>query len=513
MDLLKCGNKFSCIYGLLIVIFTLGLFAVSPTGFYKVFSGLIFVLIVIAYQYRMSTISYWIVAGVLLIHHILLMAMQRYQSVSVDVMTPFIINSGFIYAPLLPNPFSSVAAVLTLALHFFIYKDDNGLLFVGIKVLITIIFALLSAAGIQFLRNLSVERDRFYKSSITDPLTGLYTFTYMIQIGQELMDKGQRLTAILINLDDYKNINDTYGYFVGNKVLIQFANDLCCAAGQEAIVGRLSGDEFIVLLREEKDYPFIAKIIDQLNGSSYITDPGLAPIHVGFSHGSAVQSVDEITMEQLIHIADKNMYNNKISLKSGQIYCDVDGDIPPQFADLLTVLSQKDMYTFIHSLYVARFSAELAARMGLDAETVNNVRLAGWLHDIGKIAIPNEILRKPAQLNPDEYQAIKRHVTYGVNLLRSFDINADVIHAIGEHHERYDGKGYPLGKSREEISVEGRILAIADAYSAMTIKRVYRDHQLLDVEALRELEKEKGSQFDPVLVRQFAMLIQSTPKH
>jgi len=511
--LFKCPSKFSSIYGLFVIVFTLGFFAVSPTDTYRLLSGLFLILLFFAYQYRKTNYSYVLAVCLLLVHHILLVAVQKYQSITVDVMTPFIINSGFIYAPLLPNPFHSIALLATLSIHFCTYKGDEDFWLVLVKIIGTILCGLLSGAVIQFLRNLTIERDRFYKSSITDSLTGVYTFTYIIQSGQKFIKDGHKLTAVLIDLDNYKNINDTYGHFIGNKVLSQFADVLCSVFGPEALIGRMGGDEFIVLLRTNNDSKLIDGILDEMKYRSYVTDPDLVPIHVAFSYGIVVQNDNESgTIEQLLTIADKNMFNNKISTRIRQINCEIDDDIPEQFSDLLNVLSQKDMYTFIHSLYVARFSKELGEIISLSPAAVDNITLAGWLHDIGKIAIPNEILRKPAQLNDEEYQSIKRHVDYGLSLLRSFDINGDVIHAIAEHHERYDGTGYPRGKSKEEISVEGRILAIADAYSAMTIKRVYRSHHLSAIEALRELEKGKGYQFDPVLVERFVSMITARAK-
>lgn len=502
-------GKFSAIYGLLVIVFTLAFIAVSPSNMYKLLSVVFCVLAFTAYQYHRAGFSYVLVACMLGVHHLLLLAMQRHQTVSVDVLTPYIINSGFIYAPLLPNPFYALGPLATLAVHFFFYKAEGEWWLVATKVIGTILCGLLSGALIKFLRGLTLERDRFFKSSITDPLTGVHTFSYMIQCGQKAMDDGQQLTAVLIDLDNYKNINDTYGHFSGNKVLIQFAEALRSSMGPEALVGRMGGDEFIVLLKTENESRPAAEILEEMKYKRYITDPDLIPICVAFSYGLAVQTLDEpVTIEQLLTIADKNMFYNKISKKSRQINCEVNEEIPEPFVELLNVLSQKDMYTFIHSLYVARYSKALGQLSGLSPLAVDNIALAGWLHDIGKIAIPNEILRKPAQLNDEEYESIQQHVVYGLNLLRSFTIKSDVIRAISEHHERYDGAGYPCGKSKEEISIEGRILAIADAYSAMTIKRVYRSHHFSAEEAVCELEKGKGYQFDPILVERFiAMLV------
>jgi len=205
--------------------------------------------------------------------------------------------------------------------------------------------------------------------------------------------------------------------------------------------------------------------------------------------------------------ADKEMYNNKIYKKSGVKSYDFEGVSPVEFHDLLNTLSQKDMYTLIHSLYVAKYGAMLAESFGLRADQVKEIWLAGWLHDIGKIVIPNEILRKPAGLDDDEYHLMKKHVVYGFDLLKSFQLQDSVLRMVAEHHEKYDGTGYPYQCAGEQISIGGRILAIVDSYSAMTIKRVYRLHQLSKEEALEELVLQKGKQFDPHLVEKFVALM------
>lgn len=508
--LAKYGDRFKVLYGVLAVIFMAGLIVASPTILYKTAAILMLVLVVFAYKKRKTKSSYAIVGSMLFIHHALLFAMQKYQSVSVDLMTPFIINAGLLYLPLLPNHYAGIAGVSTLLVHFYTYRGDDDFWLVIVKMLGTILLAFISGLGLQFLRNLSLERDRFYKFSITDPLTGLYTFTYMIQMGKKLIDSGHKLRAILIDLDDYKNINDTYGHFIGNKVLIQFANILCDVFGPEALVGRLGGDEFIVLLKKAEDEKLIGELFEKVKCSCYITDPELVPIHLEFSYGIGIQKNDErVNIEELLNRAEINMYSDKVSLKDNQINCENDYDIPHEFADLLTVLSQKDMYTFIHSAYVARFGGALAERLALSASQINRIRLAGWLHDIGKIAIPNQILRKPASLTEHEYQTIQKHVIYSLDILRSLKIDSDVLQAVGEHHERYDGKGYPQGKKKDEISIEGRVLAIADAYSAMIIKRIYRRRHLSVDEAILELQRGKESQFDPEFVDTFVALIKA----
>lgn len=367
-----------------------------------------------------------------------------------------------------------------------------------------LLFCSFGIAGV--LRNLAVERNRFYRASITDPLTGLHTFTHTITLGQTLLAQGNDCLLVLVDLDNFKNVNATYGHFVGNRVLQQFAMRLRELWGPGAVIGRLGGDEFIAILPNSgKERTQVSEQLEALKSQRYTADPDLAPIHVEFSYGLApAERERQNNVEELADLADKEMYSYKLSRRTKQTTYQFNSEMPEEYRDILTVLSQKDMYTFLHSLYVAQYGAGLARMIGLDEVMIENIRLAGWLHDIGKIAVPNEILRKPGKLNQLEYQAIQNHVKYGLNLLHAFNMPPAVYNAIGQHHERYDGSGYPNQLRGEDISLSGRILAIVDAYSAMTIKRVYRRYQFSTDDALAELMRGSGTQFDAALVSQFA---------
>ena len=221
--MLKKISKSSLIYLLIILIFTCFLSSVVPPGIFKI--GIIFfpILMYGALQSKTKISVYGFTLGALIIHHWLLNAIVTYKTIDADTFTPLIINSGFFYAPVLPNPFISIFMVATLVIHFVSFNNGNVSILIYEKITVSILIALISSLGIQFLRKLSIERNRFYKASITDPLTGLSTFTNAVILGQKLLDTGNKLIVILIDLDNFKTINDTYGHFVGNKVLLQFS--------------------------------------------------------------------------------------------------------------------------------------------------------------------------------------------------------------------------------------------------------------------------------------------------
>ncbi|MEO0087925.1 MAG: HD domain-containing phosphohydrolase, partial [candidate division WOR-3 bacterium] len=165
----------------------------------------------------------------------------------------------------------------------------------------------------------------------------------------------------------------------------------------------------------------------------------------------------------------------------------------------------KDPYTSGHVERVENLSYLLAKKVGLKGKELKNARIAGILHDIGKIGIPDEILKKPEKLTKEEYEIIKKHVLYAKEILEPIGEMKDIIPAIYYHHERYDGKGYPEGKKGEEIPLLARIISIVDAFDAMASDRPYRK-ALSAQEILREFLKNKGKQFDPYLVDNFLSL-------
>jgi diguanylate cyclase (GGDEF)-like protein/putative nucleotidyltransferase with HDIG domain len=357
---------------------------------------------------------------------------------------------------------------------------------------------------------------RAMRLALTDPLTGLGNHRHFHdRLERELADSQAQdypLSLCLVDIDDFKRINDRFGHPGGDKVLAQLATKL--RQGGEAF--RLGGDEFAILLpgRDEEGAAIAARaIVGRIAG--YELDPAGT---VTVSAGIATVPADGIVRDELVKRADSALYWAKEYGKDQvRVYrpdvleiaelkrLAAGPDRAARFraaASLARAVDARDAYTGSHSERVADLAARLAMRLGVDREQVELTRLAGSLHDLGKLAIPEEILRKPGPLSETERLVLERHPQIGFRMLESLGVDP-VADWVLHHHERWDGSGYPDGLPGDDIPLGARIIFVADAYDAMTSDRVYRD-RLTDDEAIAELERCAGSQFDPAIVRALA---------
>jgi diguanylate cyclase (GGDEF)-like protein/putative nucleotidyltransferase with HDIG domain len=351
--------------------------------------------------------------------------------------------------------------------------------------------------------------------ALTDPLTGLGNHRHFHERLQRDLDKAQAegfpLTLCLLDIDNFKQINDRFGHPVGDRVLAQVAARL--RQGGEAF--RLGGDEFALLLprRDEHEGLSIARsVIDRVSETDCEQGGRLS-----MSAGIATYPQHGVERNELVRVADSALYLAKDQGKNTVRVYRPDlmelaelrrlAEGPDRAARLRAAASlahavdARDAYTGSHSYMVGELAARVARHMGLDSEAIELTRLAGSLHDLGKLAIPEEILRKPGPLNEAERLVLERHPQIGFRMLDSLGVEP-VASWVLHHHERWDGAGYPERKTAEEIPLGSRILFVADAYDAMTTDRVYRS-KLSHERAMAELARCAGTQFDPDVVAAF----------
>jgi diguanylate cyclase (GGDEF)-like protein/putative nucleotidyltransferase with HDIG domain len=346
----------------------------------------------------------------------------------------------------------------------------------------------------------------------TDPLTGLGnhgSFHTRLEAALEEAEPDAEPTGlVLIDLDDFKHVNDSFGHPMGDRVLAQLAREL--RRSEDAF--RVGGDEFAIVLPgvEEPEALAIAKgLVARLSDTEFEHGGTLT-----VSAGVAVAPRHATDRARLVAAADRALYDAKeIAKGTARAYTPALLEIgelkrlaalPDREARLRAAASlafavdARDAYTGSHSHSVGDLAGRIAAQLGLPPDEVELVRLAGRLHDLGKLAIPEEILRKPGPLDPAERLVLERHAQIGHRMLRSLGVEP-VATWVRHHHERWDGGGYPDGLAGAEIPLGSRIVFVADALDAMTTERVYGERRT-QAEALREAARAAGSQFDPEVV-------------
>jgi len=353
-----------------------------------------------------------------------------------------------------------------------------------------------------------------------DELTQLQNrrfFYEQMEQEMELTDRYKReLSILMLDVDDLKLINDEFGHQVGDVVLRNFGRVLNQAAGERNVTARIGGDEFAVIMpnSDRKDADKLSwKIWDALSKEP-ICETDHASIFLGVSIGTGGYPWGGSNLEEIIHWADTKLYANKLErkgFKHDRSKKDDDKRLVSAVVDVLSsALDVRDKMTHRHARRVARMSAFVARELKLTESQVLQIEYAAALHDIGKIGVADEILRKAEPLEPQEWQEMKRHSDLGYQILNGIDFLADASEIVYAHHERFDGNGYPRGLAAEEMPLGARVFAVVDAYDAMTSRRPYRDAMSQD-DALEEIMRNSGSQFDPDVVAAFLTMVRSNP--
>ncbi|MHC1761342.1 MAG: HD domain-containing phosphohydrolase [Negativicutes bacterium] len=330
-----------------------------------------------------------------------------------------------------------------------------------------------------------------------DTLTCLYNRTYFEEEMQRIDKRtGGSVGLIMLDLDGLKLINDTLGHEQGDVLLASAAHILSVSFRSTDVVARIGGDEFAVLLHPADEVNMqsacdrIRKKTQEVNSQQ-----SLAPISL--SIGYALAADPSMPMRELFQRADNNMYREKLHRRQSTRSAIVQ--------TVMKLLEARDYITEGHADRLQAIIARMGADLSFSAEKISDLRLFAQFHDIGKVGIPDHILLKPGPLTPEEKTEMQRHSEIGHRIAQSAPDLLPIADWVLKHHEWWNGLGYPLGLSGEEIPVECRILAIADAYDAMTSERPYRQPVSHD-EALSEILNCAGTQFDPELAGQFINL-------
>jgi diguanylate cyclase (GGDEF)-like protein len=363
--------------------------------------------------------------------------------------------------------------------------------------------------------------DELERQATTDPITGLLNHRYghvsLDEAFQRACSQGGALSVLVADIDSFKLFNDTYGHPLGDEVLRLVAGVLRQVCGDSGIPSRYGGDEFLVVL-PGADKAAASAFADRLAaavGEIEFQAKDGTRVPIGLSLGLASFPEDTESKDHLLAVADAATYEAKrlggIDRKGPRLVAAGGVHVESVFGaldGLVQAIQYRDRYTKTHSDLAAEYAAKLALRAGLSDEAVRAIRIAGVLHDVGKLIVPDDILKKPGPLTAEEYDVIKRHPLVGEMLIREAPFLEDVIQAVGCHHENYDGSGYPRGLQGDEIPLLGRVMAVADAYSAMSLDRPYRKALSVE-EIIAELLASAGTRLDSRLVDIFVEMLQA----
>lgn len=337
------------------------------------------------------------------------------------------------------------------------------------------------------------EKDLKYLS-YHDTLTGLYNFSYFNNFVKNIKHNDLPLGIIMADVNGLKLVNDTLGHLYGDKLLISFSKILLESKRDKDVVFRLGGDEFLILLpnTQAKEVEEVLNNIKH-NIEKHNENVSERILTLSVALGMAVKD-DNRDFKVVFKEADNNMYKNKLLDKTSS---------RNQILNvLMAALGEKDYVTKGHTERVKKMAHKMAEKMGLGEVQKNNLLLLSDMHDLGKVAISDDILNKRQPLTDEEWGILKSHPEKGYRIAVSSPELAGIADLILKHHERWDGKGYPLGLKGEQIPIECRILAVVDAYDAMTNSRHYnivKTHE----EAIEEIKGCSGTQFDPKIANVF----------
>jgi diguanylate cyclase (GGDEF)-like protein len=358
------------------------------------------------------------------------------------------------------------------------------------------------------------------ESTRRDPLTGLLNHGSLVDelalaLEQARTDH-QAIGIALVDLDGFRLLNETYGHVAGDRALETVVSTLRAELPATLTWGRYGPDEFLVIA-PAAHVAELRPILERLKAS--LADGELRfeaserlPITVSAGiclypeHASSVTAL--LTTAALALQEAKSGGGDAIRFAGHQAEPPAEAHTFDVFQGLILAVDTKDRYTKRHSEDVARYAVFLGQLAGLDEAMIQTLRVAGLLHDVGKIGIPDHVLRKPGKLSADEFRTVQQHVALGDTIIRDLPDVERIRAGVRHHHERWDGTGYLHGLAGEEIPMIARILAIGDTFSAMTTTRPYRK-ALSIAEALRRLEDAAGTQLDEQLVVSFVAGIEA----
>ncbi|MDA3822887.1 MAG: diguanylate cyclase, partial [Bacteroidales bacterium] len=336
-----------------------------------------------------------------------------------------------------------------------------------------------------------IERELLYLS-YHDHLTQLHNRRFFEEKLIKLdIKENLPLSIIMCDINGLKLVNDSFGHNAGDTLLIHAAHTLKKACREKDVIARVGGDEFVVILPRTtaQETLHIANHMKELASKEKVVH-----IELSISYGHETKTTDNQSIIEVVAHAENHMYRHKLYERSS---------IRSKTIDIImNTLFEKSNREAMHSNRVSHICQAIALKMNFNKDGINQMRIAGLIHDIGKIGVDEKILNKPGMLTLDERKEIERHPEIGWKILSTTSEFSELAQFVLHHHERWDGSGYPNRIQGEAIQIEARIISVADAYDTMTSKRSYQKGMSHE-DAIKELKRCCGTQFDPKIVKVF----------
>jgi len=344
--------------------------------------------------------------------------------------------------------------------------------------------------------------ERLKYLSLHDQLTGIYNRAYFEnELLRLAKSREHPITIICFDVDGLKMVNDTLGHEHGDRLLKLSAKLLQDSLRESDVLARTGGDEFVALLRRtsrQDGLKIVERIRARIKAYNQKGKPDQIPLSISVGFACGEDEADDLA--EVFREADDLMYRDKLS-KDVTVRALI-------MRALISSMEERDFISRGHAHTVEDLCRRLGKKVQLSEKQISNLALLAQVHDLGNVGIPDHILFKPGPLTDEEWEVMRTHPEKGYRIASSNPVLAEIAGLILRHHERWDSSGYPLGLKKKEIPIECRILAIVDAFDAMTSDRPYR--KALSVsEAGRELRKAAGIQFDPDLVEVFLEIVGS----
>ena len=355
---------------------------------------------------------------------------------------------------------------------------------------------------IQDITQIRKKEEEIQFLSYHDYLTGLFNRRFYEEVLAKL-DKEENfpLTLVMADVNGLKMINDSFGHAVGDELLRKASNVIRSGCRENDVIARLGGDEFVIILTKT-DAETAALLIKRLEALA--SAEKIRGLKLSIAFGSRTKTKNSECIQKVLKNAEDDMYRHKLyesaSMRSKTVEL------------IMNTLYEKSNREMMHSNRVGQICEKIGLKMNLEKDEINQIRTAGLIHDIGKMGIDEKILNKPGKLSDEEWKEIQRHPEIGYRILSSVIEFSEMANCILEHHERWDGRGYPKGLKGEEISLQGRIVAVADSFDAMTSDRTYRKGLAQD-DAIAEIKKCAGTHFDPRVTKMLIEVVAAERVH